>query len=181
MWLFFFQSPAHTGIYTYLHHLSLPDALPIYLGGDVAFGDAQHLGDLAGASLVEVEQEQGAVERLEGGDEAMQHAQPCRGFVVGAIVVGHVVDGLVERHRVPAPVAVAAQERDRNVQRDTVHPRREPARRIVARPRAPQLHGDRSEEHTSELQSLMRISYAVFCLKKKNNKKTDQISTAIRR
>src|SRR3546814_3839632 len=29
--------------------------------------------------------------------------------------------------------------------------------------------GDRSEEHTSELQSLMRISYAVFCLHKKNN------------
>src|SRR3546814_6823173 len=29
----------------------------------------------------------------------------------------------------------------------------------------------RSEEHTSELQSLMRISYAVFCLKKKNNTK----------
>src|SRR3546814_999425 len=28
-------------------------------------------------------------------------------------------------------------------------------------------HSDRSEEHTSELQSLMRISYAVFCLKKK--------------
>src|SRR3546814_6633995 len=28
---------------------------------------------------------------------------------------------------------------------------------------------DRSEEHTSELQSLMRISYAVFCLKKKND------------
>src|SRR3546814_10356682 len=31
----------------------------------------------------------------------------------------------------------------------------------------------RSEEHTSELQSLMRISYAVFCLKKKNTKHTD--------
>src|SRR3546814_7683771 len=30
--------------------------------------------------------------------------------------------------------------------------------------------GLRSEEHTSELQSLMRISYAVFCLKKKNTK-----------
>src|SRR3546814_6800781 len=29
------------------------------------------------------------------------------------------------------------------------------------------LRGHRSEEHTSELQSLMRISYAVFCLKKK--------------
>src|SRR3546814_7388366 len=35
----------------------------------------------------------------------------------------------------------------------------------------PGFHGrsGRSEEHTSELQSLMRISYAVFCLKKKNN------------
>src|SRR3546814_6642625 len=32
----------------------------------------------------------------------------------------------------------------------------------------------RSEEHTSELQSLMRISYAVFCLKKKNKKNTKQ-------
>src|SRR3546814_4446024 len=31
------------------------------------------------------------------------------------------------------------------------------------------IAGDRSEEHTSELQSLMRISYAVFCLKKKTS------------
>src|SRR3546814_20776425 len=31
---------------------------------------------------------------------------------------------------------------------------------------------NRSEEHTSELQSLMRISYAVFCLKKKNDRST---------
>src|SRR3546814_9002987 len=35
---------------------------------------------------------------------------------------------------------------------------------------------DRSEEHTSELQSLMRISYAVFCLKKKTNTNTKQIT-----
>src|SRR3546814_8361413 len=33
----------------------------------------------------------------------------------------------------------------------------------------------RSEEHTSELQSLMRISYAVFCLKKKKTKQNHQI------
>src|SRR3546814_9768137 len=33
---------------------------------------------------------------------------------------------------------------------------------------------DRSEEHTSELQSLMRISYAVFCLKKKKKSQTRQ-------
>src|SRR3546814_6926174 len=37
---------------------------------------------------------------------------------------------------------------------------------VTARRRAEDL--SRSEEHTSELQSLMRISYAVFCLKKKN-------------
>src|SRR3546814_3266892 len=35
---------------------------------------------------------------------------------------------------------------------------------------------DRSEEHTSELQSLMRISYAVFCLKKKQTKKHTHIT-----
>src|SRR3546814_8957538 len=41
---------------------------------------------------------------------------------------------------------------------------------LVGDPHQPaQGYQDRSEEHTSELQSLMRISYAVFCLKKKNN------------
>src|SRR3546814_5025741 len=35
--------------------------------------------------------------------------------------------------------------------------------------------GDRSEEHTSELQSLMRISYAVFCLKKKIQQDYNQL------
>src|SRR3546814_9977218 len=39
----------------------------------------------------------------------------------------------------------------------------------------------RSEEHTSELQSLMRISYAVFCLKKKKKTKHIQISHNIRK
>src|SRR3546814_3222080 len=37
--------------------------------------------------------------------------------------------------------------------------------------------GQRSEEHTSELQSLMRISYAVFCLKKKKNVMKQQYYT----
>src|SRR3546814_4188555 len=45
------------------------------------------------------------------------------------------------------------------------------------------LYWSRSEEHTSELQSLMRISYAVFCLKKKkkrkNRKKIKTIQTNI--
>src|SRR3546814_19506879 len=58
------------------------------------------------------------------------------------------------------------------------HPDKAPCRRILPKaqssPPRPQAHDAacrfprvRSEEHTSELQSLMRISYAVFCLKKK--------------
>src|SRR3546814_3843151 len=50
--------------------------------------------------------------------------------------------------------------------------------RLRAGPRQPERHvhpegvAQRSEEHTSELQSLMRISYAVFCLKKKKKSNT---------
>src|SRR3546814_2456482 len=43
--------------------------------------------------------------------------------------------------------------------------------RTAADTRRAGCSGWRSEEHTSELQSLMRISYAVFCLKKKKEKK----------
>src|SRR3546814_9035151 len=44
-------------------------------------------------------------------------------------------------------------------------------RQYLMRGKSRRFHG-RSEEHTSELQSLMRISYAVFCLKKKKTKET---------
>src|SRR3546814_10736639 len=47
-----------------------------------------------------------------------------------------------------------------------------PARRLAQRSGALRPWSIRSEEHTSELQSLMRISYAVFCLKKKKNQPT---------
>src|SRR3546814_3521895 len=52
---------------------------------------------------------------------------------------------------------------------------------IGQRPKRGRTHPiRRSEEHTSELQSLMRISYAVFCLKKKKKKKhTEILSTQI--
>src|SRR3546814_10230848 len=48
---------------------------------------------------------------------------------------------------------------------------------VLPRKREPRTRGDapeqrRSEEHTSELQSLMRISYDVLCLQKKNNHKS---------
>src|SRR3546814_3766584 len=44
--------------------------------------------------------------------------------------------------------------------------------RVDRRHRRHRVRRDRSEEHTSELQSLMRNSYAVFCLKKKKKKHT---------
>src|SRR3546814_6477697 len=43
----------------------------------------------------------------------------------------------------------------------------------------PMRNPARSEEHTSELQSLMRISYAVFCLKKKTYRQTPNNPTAL--
>src|SRR3546814_10238631 len=58
----------------------------------------------------------------------------------------------------------------------TLHERREP-RRIIERPGADV--DERSEEHTSELQSLMRISYAVFCLKQKTQNRQVHTTTTI--
>src|SRR3546814_7264096 len=59
--------------------------------------------------------------------------------------------------------------------------RRDPVDGCVGEPRQRhgarvQLRALRSEEHTSELQSLMRISYAVFCLKKKKQRTADLMS-----
>src|SRR3546814_6570634 len=73
----------------------------------------------------------------------------------------------------------------RSVDSESSHPARQVAARCVAdlaaaiavQYRAGDIaRGGRSEEHTSELQSLMRTSYAVFCLKKKKHKATRSIS-----
>src|SRR3546814_5156728 len=55
---------------------------------------------------------------------------------------------------------------------DAVQSRLEPVPRINRVPIELLRGVERSEEHTSELQSLMRISYAVLCLKKKTNNNT---------
>src|SRR3546814_4942703 len=77
------------------------------------------------------------------------------------LLSGHPVDEpeVDEPIGVQVPVPLPAELRPEGAGRDG-HPRRKGAVRDVVA----QL---RSEEHTSELQSLMRISYAVFCLKKK--------------
>src|SRR3546814_5162895 len=69
------------------------------------------------------------------------------------------------------------------------HRERAPARRVAPvlptacahclRHRCRSRRGGRSEEHTSELQSLMRISYAVFCLKKQNEQITKRLCTVL--
>src|SRR3546814_1038365 len=65
------------------------------------------------------------------------------------------------------PVDAASQQHPRT----TVQACTARQTRVLAR-------GRRSEEHTSELQSLMRISYAVFCLKKKKQLKTTYTTTS---
>src|SRR3546814_7937594 len=65
-----------------------------------------------------------------------------------------VLEVLIDQQKKTAPIAVTPHPAESSI--------REEARDIAAT-REPV----RSEEHTSELQSLMRISYAVFCLKKK--------------
>src|SRR3546814_4698898 len=64
-----------------------------------------------------------------------------------------------ERARLVAPHVLQVDDRERQPER---------AAEKAQQTQQPKIQ--RSEEHTSELQSLMRISYAVFCLKKKTNK-----------
>src|SRR3546814_8755067 len=61
-----------------------------------------------------------------------------------------------------APAGVAGEEQIAARKRDS-----------ESGPERPVAVAHRSEEHTSELQSLMRISYAVFCLKKKKNNRNN--------
>src|SRR3546814_8691920 len=112
---FFFNDTSTTETYTYLHTLSLHDALPIF-----------------------------------GIDE---------------------VEGLVRRHLV-AHVVEHEELGFRSPERDVADAA---GLQVLAGKhggRARVAIVERSEEHTSELQSLMRISYAVFCLKKQTNTTT---------
>src|SRR3546814_1917471 len=77
------------------------------------------------------------------------------------------------RHVGGRPFEAAAKDSGARTQRRGAADRAQ-RRSRSARRRCTQRHSDdggRSEEHTSELQSLMRISYAVFCLKKKKKNK----------
>src|SRR3546814_4632412 len=95
--------------------------------------------------------------RARGGEAAAPHARRAS-------------ERLVHRMRRPCAVDRAAAGSPR-VQRVRDDGAPSPRHRLVRRDAVPDGRDlSRSEEHTSELQSLMRISYAVFCLKKKKNK-----------
>src|SRR3546814_3720608 len=84
--------------------------------------------------------------------------------VIGIEVLGHGIQILLKRLHI-------------RIERIPDEPAPFPAR-IAGQPRSGRAAlGERSEEHTSELQSLMRISYAVFCLKKKTIKTQSSIHT----
>src|SRR3546814_13891994 len=97
---------------------------------------------------------------------------------------------LIERRFLPGRIIsryARCEGFDGCLQRVDVHADGDRADHLPGR-RVDDRHGDlrleglgrlvhRSEEHTSELQSLMRISYAVFCLKKKNKHKSNSYHT----
>src|SRR3546814_4443988 len=101
----------------------------------------------------------------------------CSGFALVALAVGMPASASVDSS--PKPGGVYRLKPGLYVQKDVAcaHAPNAAIRRYDGRAisdahsrgcRARVLNRKRSEEHTSELQSLMRISYAVFCLKKKH-------------
>src|SRR3546814_2011230 len=99
-----------------------------------------------------------------------------RNYDAGAVAVGrkiHVTELVAVRRAGAVVVDPDAVEHARYAQRGAVE------RALDAAAETLLVQARRSEEHTSELQSLMRISYAVFCLKKKTNKQPEQIMAHI--
>src|SRR3546814_10244291 len=87
-------------------------------------------------------------------------------------------DALLVKVRLwPASLAVMAKLSSARSTPALIMLSRMPSVRLPADCNVPLLVNDRSEEHTSELQSLMRISYAVFCLKKKKTHQLTQVIT----
>src|SRR3546814_10230631 len=140
---FFFNDTATTEFYTYLHTLSLHDALPIYHEGVVV--EESGLGA-----------PQYAREQVDEAHAAVDEGAIDHFFVIAARQPAHqhAASGQALDPQVVHPVLVV-QDADRQ---------RQHARDLRRPVRLEQVHhrGHRSEEQTSELQSLMRITYALF-------------------
>src|SRR3546814_9378265 len=136
--VFFFNETATTDIYTYGHTLSLHDALPICVG---LLESRDRTRRLLGAGIIV-------------GGEALDLLAVEDGV---ALEIGDLALALL-----PVLVRLGCRQA---VGVDDERARLALADEAAQLLRLPEGH-PRSEEHTSELQSLMRISYAVFCLKK---------------
>src|SRR3546814_5515299 len=148
---FVFNDSATTEIYTYRHTLSLRDALPICVSaGKVAI---HAVGSGLRFKIADVDR------GFAVGDEAA--APPRPGMAELCPVIDASGGAPFQRHIVDVGDGDSAT---RLIYVADIH-----ARSAIGRLCCPcRFRGQqRSEEHTSELQSLMRISYAVFCLKKK--------------
>src|SRR3546814_6012018 len=103
-------------------------------------------------------------------------ANPLRIFkiVLGVIGIGFTVVQVVDDELMQMPTLPPHGPEQGHVQFTQGNVGRHQNRSVDQRSAVTQFNAQRSEEHTSELQSLMRISYAVFCLKKKKPKKLER-------
>src|SRR3546814_6050703 len=155
--------------------LSLHDACPMWGGADEGPPDPRRHGVGEGdRTAVRTAGLHHQPDRLAGPDvqaAALDHVAVHRGVEIRVVldVVDVAVDVVVHparRDRLKMPVILASR-----IRCPALAVAHRPAPDGTARARksrmASRVSFGRSEEHTSELQSLMRISYAVFCLKKK--------------
>src|SRR3546814_6595700 len=128
-------------------------------GGDADAAADQRHEDLGEEAREGVAVEVGGLVDLlrHAGDEAFENPHRQR-YVEQAVRQRHREMGVEQPER-----RVELQERQREDRRRRHAVGQQPEEQVLV--------AERSEEHTSELQSLMRISYAVFCLKKKINNK----------
>src|SRR3546814_4658225 len=93
--------------------------------------------------------------------------------IVDTVFLGEALECPDRRHQFFKPFPVGVPLHHAAINSETETPNARARRSILSRPtlRSRRSIPPRSEEHTSELQSLMRISYAVFCLKKKRQTK----------
>src|SRR3546814_2497468 len=113
-------------------------------------------------------------------DTLVPHPTLCRAPAAGAVAerppgdtAQHAADGAARERRPRHRIGDVERARDQPGAE-----RRAPPRWRHAAFTAASIAAMRSEEHTSELQSLMRISYAVFCLKKKKKQPPVQGNTS---
>src|SRR3546814_4484208 len=146
-----FYGSATNKYYTYRHTLSLHDAFPICLNRpEVHNAVSDELGHAFGAALIEARGRQDAkVVVLRGEGRSFCSGRDFREMGERPEGVGHYEYMTAGQQRIKMMVDMGKP--------------------MIAALKGAVLGAgcERSEEHTSELQSLMRISYAVFCLKKK--------------